>query len=286
MNARVRWVISGALLAGLATGSGFGAGALASRSLATQATATVTATPTATSSTNQGNGTATPTETPTGTQATGSATPTPTGAQASTTPTSTRPTPTPTRIRPKKFVPNPTPIAARRKSITLPHPIVVEVGGKIQGTGLPIGKAIALANKAAPQLQLAAPTFVPKNWMLQLIHVDPSQGLGFPPDGYFQYVPKNLKKAGGTYPSFYVTKQVGVAPIIVPGAKVQSVVITNGVHGAGEVTGTVADLKLKNGYEMVHITWTRLTLTYDVSSAVGLSKLSIKDLLAVAATVS
>jgi hypothetical protein len=143
-----------------------------------------------------------------------------------------------------------------------------------------------MANKYAPQLQISPPSYVPKNWVLQLIHVDPSQGAGAPPDSYLQYVPKGLKTAAGSYPSFYVTKQIGSAPVIVPGAKVQTVVINKGVGGAGVITGTVADLKLKNGYEQIHVTWKILNVSYDVSSAVGLSKLTLKDLEAVAATVS
>jgi hypothetical protein len=277
----VRWIVSGALFAGLITGSGYGAGALASRALAGTATATVTPTETITvtatpsTGTPQGSVTATPTATPTGSQSS----PTPTG-------TSTGPSATPTRIRPKKFVANPTPIAARRTSITLPAPVLVQVGSRQLATGLTQIKALALANHAAPRLQIAAPTYVPKNWILQVVHVDASQGLGFPPDGYLQYVPKGLKKVGGTYPSFLVTKQVGLAPIITPGSKLTPVIISKGVHGIGQVTGTIADLKLKNGYEIVHVTWSRLTVSYDVTSAIGLSKLSIKDLLAIAATVS
>ncbi|HVA92078.1 MAG TPA: hypothetical protein VNL71_19800, partial [Chloroflexota bacterium] len=130
------------------------------------------------------------------------------------------------------------------------------------------------------------PSFVPKNWALQLIHVDPSQGAGAPPDAYLQFVPKGLKTAGGSYPSFYITKQIGLAPIVIPGAKIQTVVIDNGTHGAGVITGTVADLKLKNGYEQIHVTWRILNVSYDVSSAVGLSKLTLKDLVAVAASVT
>ncbi|HVC83482.1 MAG TPA: hypothetical protein VNL35_23585 [Chloroflexota bacterium] len=292
MNSRVRWIVSGALLAGLITGSGYGAGALASRALAGTTTPTVTptetitVTTTPTSGTPQGSVTTTPTPgTPRG-SVTATPTATPSGALSSPTPTSSGPSATPTRIRPKKFVANPTPIAARRKSITLPAPVLVQVGSKEVASGLTPIKAVALANHAAPQLQLTAPTYIPKNWILQVVHVDASQGLGFPPDGYLQYIPKSLKKVGGTYPSFLVTKQVGLAPIITPGSKVTPVVISKGVHGIGQVTGTIADLKLKNGYEIVHVTWSRLTVSYDVTSAIGLSKLSIKDLLAIAATVS
>ncbi|HVA90622.1 MAG TPA: hypothetical protein VNL71_12365 [Chloroflexota bacterium] len=279
MNTRLRWIVSGALLAGLVTGSGYAAEAGISRAVAASSTATgtptetVTPTPTPASGTSQGTVTATPTATPI-------------GAVSSPTPTGAIPSATPTKIRPKKFVANPTPIAARRKSLKLPSPVLVQVSSKQVASGLSAINALSLANHAAPQLQLAAPTYVPKNWILQVVHVDPSQGLGFPPDGYLQYVPKSLKKVGGTYPSFQVIKQVGLAPIITPGSKVTTVVISKGVNGIGQVTGTVADLKMKKGYEIVHVTWSRLTVSYDVTSAIGLSKLTVKDLLAIAATVS
>ena len=155
----------------------------------------------------------------------------------------------------------------------------------MQGKGLSQTQALALANKFVPQLVLQAPTYVPKQFMLQFIQIDPAQGTGSPSDGYLQYVPKGLTTAGGTYPSFYITKQLGLLPIILPGAKVQHVVINKGVKGAGVITGTVVDFKPKNGSEVVHIVWTRLTVTYDVSSSIGVSKLGINDLLAVAATV-
>jgi len=289
MNTRLRWAVSGMLVAGLVSGGGFTVRATASRVLAADpsftATPTVSATATATHAASSAKGSATTTPTKVGGGAKGATTATPTATPIGTT-HGAKTTPTATRIVPKRFVKNPTPIPAVRKSITLPAPVVLELGLKQQGKGLNPTQAFALANRYAPQLQISPPSYVPKKWALQLIHVDPSQGAGAPPDVYLQYVPKGLKKAGGTYPSFYVTKQIGLAPVIAPGSKVQSVVISKGAHGAGVVTGTVADLKLKNGYEQVHVTWQRLTVSYDVSSAIGLSKLTVKDLLAIAATVS
>jgi hypothetical protein len=285
MNTRLRWAVSGVLVAGLVSGSGFTVRATTSHVLAAgpSSTSTPTATVTPSATHTKGSATATPIKVEGG--AKGSTTATPTATPTGTT-HGAKTTPTATRIVPKHFVKNPTPIPAVRKSITLPAPVVLELGLKQQGKGLNPTQAFALANRYAPQLQISPPSYVPKKWALQLIHVDPSQGAGAPPDMYLQYVPKGLKKAAGTYPSFYVTKQIGLAPVIAPGSKVQTVVIAKGVHGAGVVTGTVADLKLKNGYEQVHVTWQRLTVSYDVSSAIGLSKLTVKDLLAIAATVS
>ncbi|MGH2344969.1 MAG: hypothetical protein ACRDG4_07055 [Chloroflexota bacterium] len=293
MNTRLRWTVSGVLVAGLISGGGFSVRSMTSRVLAagpsptTTPTATVSPTATHSATPTKGSTSATHTATPTKAAggAKGSATATPTATPTGTT-HSAKTTPTATRIVPKRFVKNPTPIPASRKSVTLPAPVVLELGLKQEGKGLTPAKAFALANHYGPQLQISPPSYVPKKWALQLIHVDPSQGAGAPPDMYLQYVPKGLKKAAGTYPSFYITKLIGSAPVIAPGSKVQSVVISKGVHGAGVVIGTVADLKLKNGYEQVHVTWQRLNVSYDVSSAIGLSKLTIKDLLAVAATVS
>jgi hypothetical protein len=302
MDTRSRWIGTGLLVAAVITGGGF------SRRLSTSTVLAAGPTPTATPSTTATPGTSSPTATATPAKGSPTTTPTPgkgsptatvtpgkagkgsPTATATATPTggakSGKATATPTRNIPKKFVKNPTPIPARRTKLTLPAPIVLELATKQEGTGLAAAKAFAMANKYAPQLQISPPSFVPKNWVLQLIHVDPSQGAGAPPDSYLQYVPKGLKNAAGSYPSFYVTKQIGTAPVIVPGAKVQSVVINKGVGGAGVIMGTVADLKLKNGYEQIHVTWKILNVSYDVSSAVGLSKLKLKDLEAVAATVS
>jgi hypothetical protein len=192
---------------------------------------------------------------------------------------------TPTKIPVKPIVHNPTPIAGYLKHINLPKPIVLEVGTKTEGVGLSQTKALFLANSYVPQMYIVAPTYVPKNYALQLIHVDPAQDQQTPPAMYLQYVPKGLKSARGTYPSFYVNKQVGNSTVIYPGAKPQVVTINRGKKGIGVVKGTLVDLKPKNGYETVHILWTRVTISYDLSSNIGVSKLSIKDLLAVAATV-
>jgi hypothetical protein len=208
--------------------------------------------------------------------ATGTSTPIAHGASGS---------PTPTRIPVKPMVHNPTPIAGYLKHVTLPKPIVLEVGTKTQGVGLSQTKALFLANSYVPQMFIVAPTYIPKNYALQLIHVDPAQDQQTPPAMYLQYVPKGLKNARGTYPSFYVNKQVGNSTVIYPGVKSQVVTINRGKKGIGVVKGTLVDLKPKNGYETVHILWTRVTISYDLSSNIGVSKLSIKDLLAVAATV-
>jgi len=296
MDTRSRWIGTGLLVAAVITGGGFSRRISTSTVLAAGATATATPSTTAT----PGKSSSTTTITPTMTPGTGSATATVTPSKAAgkgsptATPTATptggaknaKVTATPTRNIPKKFVKNPTPIPPNRTKLILPAPIVLELATKQEGTGLSAAKAFAMANKYAPQLQISPPSYVPKKWALQLIHVDPSQGAGAPPDSYLQYVPKGLKNAAGSYPSFYVTKQIGSAPVIVPGAKVQTVVINKGVGGAGVIMGTVADLKPGKGYEQIHVTWKILNVSYDVSSAVGLSKLTLKDLEAVAATVS
>jgi hypothetical protein len=195
-------------------------------------------------------------------------------------------TPTATPIAVKPIVHNPTPIAAPRHTVSLPKPVVVEIGSHIAHTGLSTKQALLYANKVIPQLFIVAPTYVPKNWILQLIQLNPAQDQQTPPSAQLQYVPKSLKKVSGAYPSFYVTKQSGTAQqIIYPGVKPQVVTINKGSNGSGVIKGTLIDLKYKNGYEQVHITWTRVTISYDVSSTIGISHLSIKDLLAVAATV-
>ncbi len=290
MDTRSRWIGSGLLVAAVITGGGLSSRIAGSTVLA--AGPTPTATPSASATPGKGSLTVTltpgkgsPTTTATPGKSVGNGSPTVTATPTGGT-KNAKATATPTRNIPKKFVKNPTPIPANRTKLTLPAPIVLELATRQEGIGLTAAKAFAMANKYAPQLQISPPSYVPKNWALQLIHVDPSQGAGAPPDAYLQYVPKGLKNAKGSYPSFYVTKQIGPAPVIIPGAKVQTVVINKGVGGAGVVIGSVADLKLVNGYEQIHVTWRILNVSYDVSSAVGLSKLTLKDLEAVAATVS
>jgi hypothetical protein len=195
------------------------------------------------------------------------------------------PTVTATRIILKPIVHNPTPIPAIRKHITLPAPVVVEVGSKTMATGLSVSAAIQLANKNAPQIFLQAPTFVPNGYALQFIHVDPQQDPQGPGDAYLQYVPKGLKHAGGTYPSIVVTKELNGAPVLLPGMNPMSVTINKGIAGIGVVQGSLIDLKPKNGLEIIHIIWNRANITYDVSSVVGLSRLSQQQLLQIAATV-
>jgi hypothetical protein len=201
-------------------------------------------------------------------------------------PTPVAGTPTATPIVVKPIVHNPTPIVPPvRKRVTLPKPVVVEVATKTKATGLSQKQALLLANKYVPQLFVVAPTYVPKGYVLQMVHVDPAQDQQTPPAAWLLYVPKGLTKVGAAYPSFNVNKQQGISPIIYPGGRPQTVTINKGIKGVGVIKGTLIDLKPKNGYEVVHITWTRVSISYDVSSTVGISKLSVKDLLAVAATV-
>lgn len=230
---------------------------------------------------------ATPTTTPTAKSTGSTTTPTPHGSGRTPTPVphGSGGSTTPTRIPVKPLVHNPTPIGGHIKQVTLPKPIVLEVGTKTQGVGLSQARALFMANSYVPQMFIVAPTFVPKNYALQLIHVDTAQDQQTPPAMYLQYVPKGLKTARGTYPSFYVNKQIGNSTVIYPGVMPRVVTISPGKKGIGVIKGTLVDLKPKNGFETVHILWTRVTVSYDLSSNVGVSKLSVKDLLAVAATV-
>jgi hypothetical protein len=94
-----------------------------------------------------------------------------------------------------------------------------------------------------------------------------------------------MSSARGTYPSFYVSKQLGLSTVIYPGQRPHVITINPGKKGIGVIKGTLVDFKPKFGSETVHVLWTRLAISYDVSSNITVSKLSIKDLLAVAATV-
>jgi hypothetical protein len=199
--------------------------------------------------------------------------------------TTATPSATATHIILKHFVLNPTPIPAVRKHLTLPSPVVVEIGSKTFGSGLSQTAALQLANKNAPQIFIQAPTYVPGGYALEFVHVDPQLAPQAPTDIYLQYVPKGLKKAGGTYPSFLVTKELNGATVLLPGANPKTVTINPGVAGIGVVTGSLVDLKPKVGLEVVHIIWTRASVSYDVSSVVGLSKLTQQQLLQIAATV-
>jgi hypothetical protein len=185
----------------------------------------------------------------------------------------------------KPIVHNPTPIPAVRQHLTLPAPIAVEIGTKTVATGLSQAAALKLVNKNIPQLFVEAPTYVPTGYVLHFIHVDPPQDSQSPGDAYLQYVPKGLKNAGGTYPSFQIDKQLNGAPVLLPGVKPETVTINKGVAGIGVVQGSLIDFKPKNGLEVIHIIWIRADVSYDVSSAVSLSKLTPQTLLAIAATV-
>jgi hypothetical protein len=252
-----------------------------------------TATSTATAKSGQS---AAPTVTATpkgGRPATPTATATPKGGQSAT-PTATAtakggrpaiPTVTATRIMLKPIVHNPTPIPAVHKHLTLPAPVVVEVATKILATGLSTTAALRLANKYAPQVFIQAPTYVPAGYVLHFIHVDPQLDPQGPVDVYLEYVPKGLKNAGGTYPSVVITKELNGAPVLLPGANPTTVTINKGIAGIGIVTGSLVDLKPKNGLEAIHIIWIRASVSYDVSSVVGISKLTQQQLLQIAATV-
>jgi hypothetical protein len=216
------------------------------------------------------------------------------GATATATTTSTAvrgntnlatPTVTATRIILKPIVHNPTPIPAVHKHITLPAPVAVEVATKTVATGLSATAALRLVNKIVPQVFIQAPTFVPAGYALQFIHVDPQLDPQGPGDAYLEYVPKGLKQAGGTYPSLVITKEINGAPVLLPGSNATTVTINKGIAGIGIVVGSLVDLKPKNGLEVIHIIWIRANVSYDVTSAVGISKLTPQQLLQVAATV-
>jgi hypothetical protein len=178
-----------------------------------------------------------------------------------------------------------TPTLAINKTTGLPYPVVLEEGLQRIGTGFDPKKALLLANSYVPQLFIVAPRYVPKGYILQLIHVDPAQDQQTPADAYLQYVPKNLTNAKGAYPSFYVNLKAGLSTVIFPGVKPRVVTINPGKRGIGIVKGTLVDFKPKHGSEIVHVIWSRLTVSYDVTSNITKSRLTIKDLMAVAATI-
>ena len=177
------------------------------------------------------------------------------------------------------------PTAGTHKQAGSPKPIVVEVSTKIEGQGLKQKDAFLLANRYIPQFLIVAPVYVPKGFSLQWIHVDPPQDQQTPPAAWLQYVKQDQQKAKGRYPSFQIDKRLGVTPLVNPGGKVQTVQITTGVKGAGAIKGVLVDLKPKHGDETIYISWNRITIGYQVSSDVTQSKLSAKELLAVAASV-
>ena len=141
-----------------------------------------------------------------------------------------------------------------------------------------------MANALVPTLYVVAPSYVPKGFALQLVHVDPAQDQQSPASAFLQYVLTTIKSDKGAYPSFYVNMKVGLSTVIYPGVKPQVVTINPGKKGIGIVKGTVVDIKPKHGNELVHVLWTRLTISYDISSNVTQSKLTVKNLLAVAAS--
>jgi hypothetical protein len=252
-------ILATASIAGCTVLAGvFGGGAVLARQSAAGATATATATAA---------------DTP----AAGTATLTPASAASG--------TETPTSIAVKPIVHNPTPIPGIRKHLTLPKPVVLEVGIKSVGVGLTQKNALATANTFVKTLFVLAPTYVAKGWTLQLIHVDPAQDQQTPAAAYLQFVPKGLTTAKGTYPSYYVYERSAPSTIIYPGVTPKVVTINRGKRGIGVVKGTLVDIKPKNGNEIVHIIWSRLNVSYDVSSNISVSKVPIKDLLAVASSV-
>ena len=186
---------------------------------------------------------------------------------------------------PRTPLKNPTPIPSHRNTITLPKPVVVVVGSKTMGTGLGEKAAFQLANspKNLISFLIAPPAYIPKGFALQLIQVSPAQDQQTPAQVALQYIPKGLKKVPGTYPSLYLYKQLGTnAPLVYPGGKVQTVTVRAGKKGVGVVKGQMVDIKLHNGTETVLISWSTNGVNYQVTSVVSISKLTAKDLLAVA----
>lgn len=177
-----------------------------------------------------------------------------------------------------------TPKAAPTQKSGLPAAVALESGLKPLGNGLDPKKALQLANALVPSLYIIAPKYVPAAYILQLIHVDPAQDQQTPASAYLMYVPKSLKNVKGLYPSFYVNMKVGLSTVIFPGVKPQIVTINPGKKGVGIVKGSVVDFKPKKGNEVIHVLWTRVTTSYDISSNVTQSKLTSKDLVAIAAS--
>ncbi len=177
-----------------------------------------------------------------------------------------------------------TPKPAPTQKSGLAAAVVLESGLSRLGTGLTPTKALQMANALVPSLYVLAPKHVPKGFTLQLIHVDPAQDQQSPATAYLQYVPTSLKSDKGAYASFYVNMRNGLSTVIYPGVKPQVVTINPGTKGVGIVKGTLVDIKPKRGDEIVHVLWTRVTISYDVSSNITVSKLTAKDLLAVASS--
>lgn len=185
---------------------------------------------------------------------------------------------------PAKATGSATPKAAPTQVSGLPAAVVLESGLRQIGTGFDAKKALQMANALVPSLYVIAPSYVPKGFTLELIHVDPAQDQQTPAAAFLQYVPTSLKSDKGAYATFYVNMKNGLSTVIFPGAKPQIVTIDPGKKGAGIVKGTVVDVKPKHGNEIIHVLWTRVTISYDISSNVTQSKLTAKDLIAVAAS--
>lgn len=254
----------GIIAASLIAGGTQVAGRASARVSADDATATATASPTPGFA---GGDTATPAPSP---QA--SATP---GAGA---------TATPTIAVPHKPI-NPTPIPSRRHEIALPKPIVVVLGTRTLGTGLNQKAALTLANSAKNLITflVAAPSYVPKNYILQLIQLTPAQDQQTPAQAVLQYIPKGLSKVGGTFPSLSLYKQLGQPGVITnPCGKLQTVTVRPGKKGVGIVKGQLADIRCRTGNETILISWSVAGVQYELASVVSLSRLSQKDLIAVA----
>jgi hypothetical protein len=187
---------------------------------------------------------------------------------------------------PTRTGPGATATALPRQKSGLPVAIVLEAGLRRIAVGLDARNALLMANSLVPRLFVIAPHYVPTGFVLQLIHVDPAQDQQTPPFASLQYVPKNLAKAKGAYSSFYVNIQYGLSSVIMPGTKPTVVVINPGKKGIGIVKGTLVDLKPKHGDEIVHVLFTRMAISYDVSSNVSKSKLRVSDLTKVASSLS
>jgi hypothetical protein len=165
-------------------------------------------------------------------------------------------------------------------------PIIVEVGYTTMGSGLSQIAALSLANHYVPTLLVAAPSYAPKGYALRLVHVDPAQDSQTVADAYLQYALNTATVGTKAYPSYVVSYTAGLVNMQYPGLKPQIVTINPGKNGIGVVKGQVIDIKPAHGSEIVQIVWTGLTISYDVTSNVTVSKLTVKALLAVAGSLA
>lgn len=171
--------------------------------------------------------------------------------------------------------------------VILPKPITLIVNSAIVATGLNPQQAFLQANNAQNRLGFLAapPTYAAKNYTLQFLSVNRAQDMQTPPSVALQYVPKGLTTVPTKFPSYTLYKQAGITnPIINPGGKVQTITIRHPKNGVGVVTGQLVDIKFKRGSETVLIAWNVAHISYQVTSNVSVSRLSISELLKVAAS--